>query len=151
MIRLDIGSGSKCKAGFEGVDKKDYGQKYKFDIEKIEPWLRYFKENSVDEIYSSHCLEHIRNINLVMAQIYRVLKPTGKAVIIVPYYITELAFRDPSHVRFFTEHTFYYFNKGYAKEVDYDMEYDFDFEVKIIETNIQVIACLKPIKEVENV
>ena len=99
-----------------------------------------------DEIYSSHCLEHIRDINFVMKEIYRVLKPNGKAVIVVPYYITEYAFRDPSHVRFFTEHTFYYFNKDYAEEVGYDREYDFDFEVKSFKTNKEVISWLKPKK-----
>ncbi len=141
-MKIDIGCGKKCKPGFEGVDRKNYGQKHIFNLEK--PWL--LKDNSIDEIHCSHCLEHIKYINHFMLELYRVLKPSGKATIIVPIASHEFAFRDPSHVRFFTENTFYYFNKDYAEEVDYDMEYDFDFDVKVLKTEKEVVTCLKPRK-----
>src|SRR3990167_10944275 len=92
-------------------------------------WRKYLENNSVDEIFSSHLAEHIKNINLFMYHVFRVLKPTGKAFFVVPYYLWEGAYRDPSHVRFFTENTFKYFNKEYAKAVNYNMEYDFDFDI----------------------
>ena len=143
-MRLDIGCGAKCKEGFEGVDKKKYGQEHCFNIE--EKWD--IPSSSVDEIFSSHTLEHIKNINFVMSEIYRVCKKNAIITIIVPYFRHEWAFRDPSHVRYFTEHTFKYFNKEYAKLVDYDMEYEYDFEIVSIELNgiTEVRTCLKPKK-----
>ena len=143
-MKLDIGGGSRCKEGFELVDKQNHGQKYRFDIE--ERWE--IPSRSVSEIFSCHCLEHIHNINFVMGEIYRVCKKDAKVTIVVPYYKWEGAFRDPSHVRFFTEHTFKYFNKEYAKGVNYDMEYEFDFEIidiKIL-NGMEVVTCLKPRK-----
>ena len=143
-MKLNIGVGNKHLEGFDGVDKQNYGQKYRFDIE--EKWD--IPSASVDEIFSSHTLEHIKNINFVMSEIYRVCKKDAKITIIVPYFRSEWAFRDPSHVRFFTENTFYYFNKEYAKKVDYDMEYEFDFDVEIelINAGAEVKTCLKPRK-----
>ena len=130
MIKLNIGSGDKQVEGFEGVDKMDYGQKYVFNIESYSDWYLNFPDDScVDEIYTSHFLEHVRDINLVMFEIWRVLKPNATVTIIVPYYRCESAFRDPSHVRFFTEHTFRYFNKEHAKRMNYDMGYDYSFEL----------------------
>ena len=84
-----------------------------------------------------------------MFMLYKILKKDAIAIIIVPYYQWEGAFRDPSHVRFFTEHTFKYFNKDYAKQVNYDMEYDFDFQIIDIDIVFgREIKCkLKPIKK----
>ena len=59
-MAIDIGCGNKCKEGFYGVDKNPYGQKYRFDLE--EGWGD-IEINSVDEVFSSHCLEHIKDIN----------------------------------------------------------------------------------------
>ena len=144
-MKINIGSGNKPIEGYEGVDIKDYGQEYVFDIE--EEWE--IESNSVDEIYSSHCLEHVQHINFVMSEMYRICKPDTVLRIKVPYFKSEGAFRDPGHVRFFTEYTFYYFNKAFAKQVSYDMEYDFDFEVvsKFITDNGNNMEVeLRPIK-----
>ncbi len=144
-MKLDIGCGNKCKEGFDGVDKNPYQQKYRFDLEGY--WE--LEDNSVDEVFSSHCLEHIKNINYFMRELWRVMKPEAIVTIIVPYYKWEGAFRDPSHVRFFTEHTFKYFNKDYANQINYDMEYDFDFQIIDIDIVFgREIKCkLKPIKK----
>jgi hypothetical protein len=55
-IRLDLGCGQNPKEGFEGVDL--YGDKAKHIVDLFKfPWP--FKDNSVDEIYASHLLEHV--------------------------------------------------------------------------------------------
>ena len=125
-MKLNLGVGIKPIEDFEGVDKKDYGQKYIFDLEKL--WE--LESDSVDEIYCSHLLEHIKDINFFMSELYRCMKKGSQVTFFVPHYSWEGAFRDPSHVRFFTENTFNYFNKEYAKNVDYDMEYEFNFKVE---------------------
>lgn len=38
----------------------------------------FLEDESVDEIYSFHFLEHVKDVNLLMREIYRVLKKGGK-------------------------------------------------------------------------
>jgi len=82
-IRLNIGCGKTPKEGFIGIDKIDYGQEIVRDITRGLP----FSDNSVDEIYTSHTLEHIerKDVPFVWEEIYRVLKKGGIATIIVPH------------------------------------------------------------------
>ena len=139
-LKINVGCGDKCKEGFEGVDKVNYGQEHVLDVE--DTGLYPILDESVDEIFSSHFLEHIRNIDYVMREFWRVLKKGGTAHIIVPYFRSEWAFRDPSHVRFFTENTFFYFNQEYAKKVNYHTLCDFDI-IKIDVNGNEVEAWLK--------
>ena len=48
--------------------------------------LSQFKENSIDEIYASHVVEHVnqKNIKKTLAGIHRVLKDSGKFYVSVP-------------------------------------------------------------------
>jgi len=45
-----------------------------------------YKDNSVDEVYSRHVLEHFTRLEgmVIVTDWYRVLKPTGKVHIVVP-------------------------------------------------------------------
>ena len=64
-----------------------------------------FKDDSFDMVYASHVLEHIKNDRLALAEIKRVLKPGGCAIIPVPIIgETTLEFQEPDprdsyHVR----------------------------------------------------
>lgn len=51
----------------------------KMDIQNIER-----PDNSFDMVYCSHVLEHVPNDNKAMSEIYRVIKPGGFAMIMVP-------------------------------------------------------------------
>ena len=44
-----------------------------------------FEDSSFDIIYSSHCIEHVENKNLVLWEIHRILKKGGVAIIRVPH------------------------------------------------------------------
>ncbi len=66
-----------------------------------------FPGESQDAIYTSHCLEHIRDYKLSIREWFRVLKPGGHLVIIVPHQYLferrhELPSRLPGHLRFYT-------------------------------------------------
>ncbi len=52
---------------------------YKFDLHKIP-----FEDNTFDIIFCNHVLEHVRDDNTCMKELYRVLKPNGFAILQVP-------------------------------------------------------------------
>jgi SAM-dependent methyltransferase len=115
-VILDIGYRGGC-----GVD----GHGVFFNAEKARPVLPRaigidvgypgydgltlpFATESVDTVYSSHVLEHIRCYAMVICDWYRVLKVGGFMVVIVPHkFLYERASRPPSnwnqdHYRFYS-------------------------------------------------
>lgn len=82
-IKLDLGSGFIKRDGFLSVDiDKNCTPDIIADIRTLKP----IKNNSVDEIFTSHTLEHVSLDDLfhTLRTFYRVLKPGGKITIIVP-------------------------------------------------------------------
>jgi predicted SAM-dependent methyltransferase len=80
-IFLEIGSGDKKgKNGWVTVDL--HGSDIIHDLKKGIPLF----DNSVDEIYASHVLEHIsfKDLIVLLDEIYRVLKLNGKFSVCVP-------------------------------------------------------------------
>jgi len=71
-IMLNLGCGGQKLDGYIGIDKRDVGQDMIWDITDGLP----FPDNSVDEVYSCHFVEHLtdeQSIELFF-EIYRVLK-----------------------------------------------------------------------------
>lgn len=113
-LKLDIGCGKNPKEGFTGVDAINFGQKHVFDV--ADPHLRYkgifhrrymegvykpwpWKDNSVDEVHSSHFLEHLvwpERIHF-FNELYRVMKSGATATIITPNWSHECHYGDPTH------------------------------------------------------
>lgn len=56
-MKLDLGSGPIPRAGFVGVDLRPPAGGVAFDFDSAEPWP--FETASVDELYSSHLIEHL--------------------------------------------------------------------------------------------
>ncbi|MBW7996075.1 MAG: methyltransferase domain-containing protein [Candidatus Glassbacteria bacterium] len=73
---------------------------------------------SVDEIVAEHVMEHVPDLVRLMEEIHRVLAPGGLLRVEVPYFAHPDAFRDPTHVRFFTWGSLDYFIDG-MKPADY--------------------------------
>jgi SAM-dependent methyltransferase len=97
LIRLDLGCGTKKQEGHIGVDLLPFkGVDHVLDIGN-KRWP--FKNNSVDEAYSSHCIEHLtqNERTTFFNELYRVLKPGAKATIIIPYWASCRAYGDPTH------------------------------------------------------
>lgn len=56
-----------------------------------------FQDEEFDYLYSSHCLEHVKDINQVLKEWYRVVKTDGYLVIITPHqYLYERRINKPS-------------------------------------------------------
>jgi len=118
---VDLGCGTKKEVGSFGFDLRFInGVDVVCDLEKSMP----IKDNSVDEVRTSHTVEHIRELIQFMEEVFRICKPGGQVKIVAPYYSSRGAFRDPTHVRFITEDTFQYFETP----TDYGIQTNFLIE-----------------------
>ena len=68
-----------------------------------------FKNNEFDEVYTSHCLEHLDDLVKVMNELKRICKNGAKIIIRVPHFSCGVSYRDPTHKRLFSYFTFDYF------------------------------------------
>lgn len=108
LLKVDLGCGRYGVPGAIGVDQSsDVGADIVVDfMENDLP----FDDNSVGIVYCMQVFEHIDDIFSLMNKIHRVLHPTGRLIVEVPYWSSEGAFRDPTHVRFFSEKSFDYWD-----------------------------------------
>lgn len=127
-IKLNIACGQQRQEDFIGIDKvKTDATDIIHDLESY-PWP--FEDNSVDEIFCSHFVEHIRDLISFVDEMHRIIKQGAKATIVAPYYANMRAIQDPTHVRSICEASFLYFNKGWrdANKLDhYNIKSDWDF------------------------
>lgn len=126
LLKLDIACGKNKKPGFIGVDIWD-GADIVVDLEKF-PWP--FEDNSVDEIFCSHYIEHTPDLISFANELFRILKVGATAEIIAPYYSSIRAWQDPTHLRAISENTFLYFNNEWRliNGLDhYPLTADFDY------------------------
>lgn len=112
----------------------------------------FAEDNSADEIYTSHFVEHIpmvywnegnemtiiqkdnKSVELLekfINECWRILKVGGKLTVICPYYNSIRCWQDPTHRRAISESTFLYFNKQWREvnklEHCHENSTDFDF------------------------
>ena len=81
MTRLNLGSGFGQIAGWTNVDQDEaLSPDYVASIED----LSQFEDNSIEEIYASHCLEHVPYDSPALSEWYRVLMPGAACTVVVP-------------------------------------------------------------------
>lgn len=120
-VVLDLGCGRNKIEGAWGIDvRREPGVQVMADIEHELP----FKANSVDVVWLRHVIEHVRDLIGLMEEVSRICRSGGKVEIVVPYYTSRGAFRDPTHVRYVTEDTFQYFEPP----TDYGIRTHFSIE-----------------------
>lgn len=130
LVKLDIGCGINKKAGYLGVDIKNFaGVDVVADLRNQWPW----EDNSVDEVNASHVLEHFTATERIhfMNELYRVLKPGSKATIITPHWSSARAYGDLTHQwPPVSEFWYYYLSKEWRKTnaPHQDDQYSCDFE-----------------------
>ncbi len=162
-IKIDLACGANKKIDFLGIDIADIeGVDIVHDLNSY-PWP--IEDNSVDEVFCSHYVEHIPHENLrgileksssfeefkekaletdrdgfikFMNEVYRILKPKGRALITAPHYASIRAFGDPTHIRYIGDFSFYYFSKEWRKVHDlehYGIECNFDIKYSYFISN----------------
>ena len=131
LLKLDLGCGKADVAeGFIGVDIFQYGNvKIIADLKNWWPW----DDNSVDEAVSRYLVNYLKPADRIffVNQLYRVLKPGGKANIITPHWCCNKAYGDLNAVMPpVSEDWFFHLNKKWREEHAYwatDYVCDFDF------------------------
>ncbi len=118
--KLNIGCGRDTKPGWINLDIAELpGVDVIADLNKCNENKIPLKDNSIDEIYASHVIEHISNTLPLMEELYRISQPEGKAIFRVPHGSHNDAYEDPTHVRQFFENSFSYFSQPYYWRADY--------------------------------
>jgi predicted SAM-dependent methyltransferase len=107
--KLNLGSGRDNRSGYVNVDLVPLpGMDVLCDLRHF-PWP--FKDGSIAEVVAIHVVEHLPNTLRVMEEVHRITRPGARITIEVPHYKHSNAYKDPTHVRFFTEESFDYFGK----------------------------------------
>lgn len=109
MKKLNLGCGTDIKKRYINLDSvKLPGVNVIHDLNKL-PYP--FKDNEIDEIYTSHVLEHLDDLAKVMGELKRICKKHAKIFIRVPHFSCGVSYRDPTHKRLFSYFTFDYFTE----------------------------------------
>ncbi len=111
--KLNLGAAKDIRSFTDGWLNADIarapGIDVSFDANQIWP----FPDGFFEMIYASHILEHLWNLNLVMKEANRVLKPGGVFEIKVPYGPRgTFCNDDPNHVREFAPSSLSYYLRG---------------------------------------
>lgn len=125
LLKLDLACGQVKKDDtFKGVDFWWKESDYCFDLQKF-PWP--FEDNSVDELYCSHYIEHIPmeyvehqgvqkdSLFAFFDECYRILKPDCIMTVICPSARSNRGFQDPTHRRFIVSESFLYLSDEWRK------------------------------------
>jgi len=96
LISLELGCGNKKMLRDSiGIDIRDFPPvDLVGDACKL---LSKFPDGSVDEIHSSHFLEHLDDVRGLLLESARVLKPQGTFFATVPHFSNPFYYSDPTH------------------------------------------------------
>lgn len=129
-INLNLGCGFNKLDFFINIDKFPENKPdiiFDLECEEILP----FDDNTVGFVYGSHIIEHIKEIDKLMYEIWRVCKKGARCLFITPYLTSDDAFESSGHVRFMNENSWMYFDKQINSHIGYHgVKYDF----RVIET-----------------
>lgn len=124
---LDVGCGEGKSKAYIGMDRRAVpGVDIVWDLESVGPvpwWARSLgckpepwpiPSNSVDRMVCSHVLEHITPaaIPAVLDEMWRVMRSDGQLMVAVPHADSYGMKQDPTHIAFWNEATFDYFDPG---------------------------------------
>ena len=73
-----------CSITYECIDKKDQGYFYPSWVKNGDVTSLSYPNNHFDIIIANHVLEHIPDLRSALAELRRVLKPSGTAIFMVP-------------------------------------------------------------------
>jgi SAM-dependent methyltransferase len=106
-LRIDLGSGPRPREGFYALDHLELeGIDIVADLNRP---LELLPDDCAEHVFSSHALEHVENLLLLLGEIHRITRPGGLVEVVVPHFSNPYYYSDPTHVRFFGLYTMNYF------------------------------------------
>lgn len=97
MLKLNLGCGEQSMPGYVNVDIRDLP-----GVDKIVDFKSQslpFDDDTVEEVYCSHCLEHVYPYKFFLNEITRVCRVGAKVEIRVPHWLSSMAMcNDHEHV-----------------------------------------------------
>jgi len=128
-VRLHLGCGRTILPGFVNVDRVAApGVDVVADLDDCARTRLPFEDDTVDEVYMSHVLEHVRDTLSLMAELHRVAKRGAVITARVPHGASDDAWEDPTHVRAYFPGSFGYFSQPYYWRADYGYRGDWQPE-----------------------
>src|SRR3989344_1303641 len=104
MEKLNFGCGEDYREGWTNIDcRTNIRLDVKCDLEKF-PYP--FKENTFEEVYANHVLEHLNDPIKVLRELIRICKNGARIIINVPHAYTYAQVASIQHKANFTEHSF---------------------------------------------
>ncbi len=108
---LELGCGRTKHPGAIGIDRIPLpGVDVVHDLDR-RPYP--FDDNTFDEIYATHIIEHLDSVLAVMEEIYRIARPDARVVIITPHHSDAISWQDPTHKWHLNSYSFNYFDPAY--------------------------------------
>jgi ubiquinone/menaquinone biosynthesis C-methylase UbiE len=105
-------------------NKKQIIELNEFDINQPIP----LKDDSCEELSSTHVIQRVDDLFKYFEDVYRVLKKDGVIHLSAPYYTSVRASQDPMHKRSISEATFVYLSKKWREvnKIPYDVKCDLE-------------------------
>jgi SAM-dependent methyltransferase len=107
-VKLNLGCSDRLLDGFINIDITPGPGIQVADLRFDWPW----PDRSVELVVAHDIIEHLPDKIHTMNELHRVLMPGGKAEIIVPTTDGPGAFQDPTHVSYWHERSFLYYEDG---------------------------------------
>lgn len=127
-LKLNLGACDDQRVGFLSVDRVPPADVV-CDLAGPWPW----RDSEVDEVYAAHIFEHLPDRIHAMNELHRVLKPGGKATVIVPSASHGAGFfQDPTHLTPWCLNSFLYFEDGAAEWKRFHEAYGITARFKIV-------------------
>ena len=127
-MKLNLGCSDRAIEGFTNVDIAPPADVIA-DLAQPWPWA----DSSVDEVRAHHLFEHLPSRIQTMNELWRVLKPGGRATIAVPSASKGAGFaQDPTHVSPWCMNSFQYFEYGSFAQQRFKQSYGIPAQFRII-------------------
>lgn len=109
QVVLELGCGiKKCHPEAIGIDALDYPcVDIVGDIYEV---MAQFPASSVDKVYGYHFVEHVQNLDRLIAELARLVRIGGIVEFVAPHFSNPYFYSDPTHRCFFGLYTFSYFS-----------------------------------------
>lgn len=118
MKRLNLGCGTKPLQDATNHDLTTH-HAYVDVAQDLNARVWRWDAESFDEIYAVDVLEHLDDLIAALEECWRILTPTGRLLLRVPYGLAEISFTDPTHKQHLMPRSLDYFIRGTDLERDY--------------------------------